>query len=142
MIGCGHGRADDTVSAGGRMGNRAGLSSGKISDRCCCSRCIRRAWMKRREFIVGLGGAAAWPLVAWAQQTDRIRRIGILTGQAADDPQWIARFDALKKGLLELGWEDGKNISFDCRHAVGTPDQLYAVTAEMVSSHVDVILAG
>jgi ABC-type uncharacterized transport system substrate-binding protein len=98
--------------------------------------------MRRRAFIAGLGASVALPYKAHAQQVERMRRVGILTGQAVDDPQWIARFEALKKGLLELGWEDGKNISFDYRHAVGTPDQLYAMAAEMVSSNVDVILAG
>jgi putative tryptophan/tyrosine transport system substrate-binding protein len=99
--------------------------------------------MKRREFIGLIGSAAtAWPLVARAQQSERVRRIGILTGQAADDPLWIARFEALKKRLLELGWEDGRNVSFDYRHAVGTTDQLYAMTTDMVSSKVDIILAG
>jgi putative ABC transport system substrate-binding protein len=98
--------------------------------------------MKRRDFIKFVSAAIIWPFAARAQRADRIRRIGILTGQAADDPQWVARFEALKKGLLELGWEEGRNISFDYRHAVGTPDQLHAMTAEMVSSNVDLILAG
>jgi putative tryptophan/tyrosine transport system substrate-binding protein len=98
--------------------------------------------MKRRDFIKFISAAIIWPFAARAQQTDRIRRIGILTGQAADDPQWVARFEALKKGLLDLGWEEGRNISFDYRHAVGTPEQLHTMAAEMVSSNVDIILAG
>jgi putative ABC transport system substrate-binding protein len=98
--------------------------------------------MRRREFITLVGYGALWPLAARSQQTGQVRRIGILTGQAADDPQWVARFEALKKGLLELGWEEGRNISFDYRHAIGTPEQLTAMTADMVSSNVDVILAG
>jgi putative tryptophan/tyrosine transport system substrate-binding protein len=99
--------------------------------------------MRRRELIWLIGATTAGlSVAAWAEQAERVWRIGILTGQVADDPQWTARFDALKKGLLALGWEDGRNISFEYRHAVGTPEQLHAMAADMISSKVDVILAG
>ena len=59
--------------------------------------------MKRREFITLLGGAAAWPLAAWAQQGKRVRRIGVLMNVAADDPEGQARLTAFVQGLQQLG---------------------------------------
>jgi len=66
--------------------------------------------MKRREFITLLGGAAAWPLPAWAQQRDRMRRIGVLMALAADDLAGKARLVAFVQALQELGWY----VSFWC----------------------------
>jgi hypothetical protein len=60
--------------------------------------------VKRREFITLLGGAAAWPLGARAQQPDRMRRIGVLMNPAADDPEGQGRLAAFLQGLQELGW--------------------------------------
>jgi putative ABC transport system substrate-binding protein len=71
--------------------------------------------MNRREFITLLGGAAAWPAVARAQQTDRLRRIGVLMPLAADDPVGQARIVALREGLEKLGWIEGRNIRIDTR---------------------------
>ena len=70
--------------------------------------------MKRREFITLLGGAAAWPLAARAQQTERVRRIGLLMGMA-DGREGQARVTALKQGLQELGWTEGRNIQIETR---------------------------
>jgi putative ABC transport system substrate-binding protein len=76
--------------------------------------------MKRREFITLIGGAAAaWPLAARAQQSERVRRVGLLHGLAADDPEWQRRFGALKQGLQDLGWTEGQNITFEGRFADG-----------------------
>jgi putative tryptophan/tyrosine transport system substrate-binding protein len=83
----------------------------------------------RREFITLLGGAVAWPLAARAQQPERMRRIGLLWGQAANDPEWSQRFTALTKRLQELGWMEGKNISFEIRHAVGNSDRFPTMAA-------------
>jgi putative tryptophan/tyrosine transport system substrate-binding protein len=71
--------------------------------------------VKRREFITLLGGAAAWPLAARAQQRERMRRIGVLMYLAADDPDSPARVAAFAQGLQELGWIDGRNIRIDYR---------------------------
>ena len=66
--------------------------------------------MRRREFITLLGGAAvAWPLAAWAQQGERVRRIGVLMNFPADDPESQARVGAIAQGLSELGWTLGRN---------------------------------
>ena len=76
--------------------------------------------MKRRDFIALLGGAAAWPLAARAQQGERVRRIGVLMTLAADDPEGQARLRAFVQGLQELGWTDGRNVrlaALDCFNA-------------------------
>ena len=73
--------------------------------------------MKRREFITLLGGAAAWPLAAGAQQPDHVRRIGILLPAAADDLQWQTRVGAFHQGLGQLGWTIGGNVRIDTRWA-------------------------
>jgi ABC-type uncharacterized transport system substrate-binding protein len=96
--------------------------------------------MKRREFITLLGGAAvAWPLAARAQQTGRTRRIGVLVGVSASDQEYGRRIDALKQALRDLGWAD-TNISFETRFADGNLDRLPALSAELVSLRVDVIV--
>jgi putative ABC transport system substrate-binding protein len=72
--------------------------------------------MKRREFITLLGGAAAaWPLVARAQQRERMRRIGVLMTTAADDPKGQARVAAFLQGLQQWGWAVGGNVQIDIR---------------------------
>ena len=72
--------------------------------------------LQRREFITLLGGAAAaWPLAARAQQGERVRRIGVLSNIAEDDPQMKARFGAFRQGLEKLGWSEGRNVRIDTR---------------------------
>jgi putative ABC transport system substrate-binding protein len=71
--------------------------------------------MKRREFITLLGGAAAWPLAARAQQRERVRRIGVFMPGMADDPESEARNAAFLQGLGELGWIVGRNVRIDYR---------------------------
>ena len=73
--------------------------------------------MKRREFIAALGGAAAWPLGARAQQSGRVRRIGVLMAIPADDPEAKSRGAAFVQGLQQLGWTDGQNVRIDYRWA-------------------------
>ena len=75
--------------------------------------------MKRRKFIALLGGAAAWPLAARAQQTERARRIGVLMNLAADDPEALSRITAFVQGLQQLGWTEGRNMRIDTRWGAG-----------------------
>jgi putative tryptophan/tyrosine transport system substrate-binding protein len=98
--------------------------------------------MRRREFIAGLGGAAAaWPLAARAQPSDRMRRIGVLMNLAADDPEAQARLAAFRKGLQELGWIEGRNVRIDYRWGPGDADRMRTYAAELVALAPDVILA-
>jgi putative ABC transport system substrate-binding protein len=98
--------------------------------------------MRRREFITLLGGAAAaWPLVARAQQADRIRRIGVLMGLAADDPQAQTIIAAFLQRLQQLGWADGRNARIDIRWTAGNPDDMRKYAAELVTLAPDVMLA-
>jgi putative tryptophan/tyrosine transport system substrate-binding protein len=96
--------------------------------------------MRRREVITLLGGAAAWPLAARAQQSDRVRRIGLLLG-AADDADMRAMHEAFRQGLQQLGWIDGRNVRIDARFGGGDPVRTRKHAAELVASSPDVILA-
>jgi putative ABC transport system substrate-binding protein len=99
--------------------------------------------MKRREFITLLGGAAAaWPLVAGAQQSERVRRVGVLVGTTADDPIGQARIRAFQQGLQQLGWTPEVNVQIDTRWAgVGDAEHYRRYAAELVALAPDVILA-
>ena len=98
--------------------------------------------MKRREFIVGLGGAAAaWPMVGRAQQLDRVRRIGILTNLPETDPEGRVRIQAFRDGLKQLGWIEGQNIGIEIRSYAANPERARAYAAELVAIKPDVILA-
>src|SRR5450759_5987156 len=98
--------------------------------------------MQRREFITLLGGAAAaWPLATRAQQPERIRRIAVLTGYAANDPlsqSWIAAF---LQGLSELGWSDSRNLHIDYRWTSADVERIKPFAKELVALKPDVILA-
>jgi ABC-type uncharacterized transport system substrate-binding protein len=95
----------------------------------------------RRDFISLLGGAAAWPLAALAQQSERVRRIGVLMGQAANDPEGQARIAAFLQGLQELGWSVGRNVRIDIRWSAGNADDTRKYAAELVALAPDIILA-
>jgi putative ABC transport system substrate-binding protein len=97
--------------------------------------------MRRREFITLLGGATAWPIAARAQQTERVRRVGMLMSLAADDPESLARLTAFLQRLQELGWTDGRNIRIDYRWAAGDAERSRRYSAELVALAPDVILA-
>ena len=97
--------------------------------------------MKRREFILLLGGAAAWPLATRAQQTERMRRIGALMSLAADDPDASVRVGAFSQGLAELGWTIGRNVRVDYRWGAGDLDRFRSYAAELVALSPDVVLA-
>jgi len=96
--------------------------------------------MKRREFIVVLGGAAAWPLATRAQQAERVRRIGVLMAASADDPEYQARIVALVQRLKQLGWADGSNVRVDIRWAAD-PADVRRHAAELAALAPDVIVA-
>jgi putative ABC transport system substrate-binding protein len=98
--------------------------------------------MKRRTFIAGLGSAAAWPVVARAQQGDRVRRIGVLIPQDENDPDQKRRYFAFTHALADLGWTDGRNVRIDPRWASGDIDQMRALAHELVSLQPDIIVAG
>jgi len=97
--------------------------------------------MRRRDFIGGLGGAAAtWPLAARAQQGERARRIGVLVASPANDAEWQARVAAFKEGLAQLGWTEGRNVRIDTRWATTNADDLRKHAAELAASTPDVLV--
>jgi putative ABC transport system substrate-binding protein len=98
--------------------------------------------MRRREFITLLGGAAAaWPLSARAQQSERVRRIGVLMNLAADDREGRARLAAFQQELQQLRWIDGRNARIDIRWGAGDAERYRTYAAELVALAPDVILA-
>ena len=98
--------------------------------------------MKRREFITLLGGAAAsLPFVARAQQPERVRRIGVLMGLAADDPQGQATLATLLQALQQLGWIDSRNVKIDYRWGGSNAEDLRKYAAELVTLGPDVLVA-
>jgi putative ABC transport system substrate-binding protein len=96
--------------------------------------------MKRRAFITLLSGAAAWPIAARAQQSERMRRIGVLMGLAAGDPEAQSRVAAFESGLRELGWVKGRNLSIEYRWA-GDGNVLRDHAAQLLAIAPDLILA-
>jgi len=96
--------------------------------------------MRRRELLTLLGGAAAWPLVARAQQNG-VRRIGVLMGWAESDPEAKADLAAFVQGLAQLGWAEGNNLRIDYRWANGDVDRMRMFAKELVDLRPDVILA-
>jgi putative ABC transport system substrate-binding protein len=97
--------------------------------------------MKRREFISLIGGAAAWPLAASAQQPERMRRIGVLSGPAVDDQDNKVRLAAFEQRLQQLGWTDGHNVRIDYRFAAANLENYRNYAAELVALAPHVILA-
>jgi putative tryptophan/tyrosine transport system substrate-binding protein len=95
--------------------------------------------MKRREFIAGLGGAAVWPLVGWAQQDDRMRRVGVLMPLHNDDPDGQAEMAALRRGLAEHGWIEGRTLDVAVQWAGDDP--IEASAKELVGAKPDVLLS-
>jgi ABC-type uncharacterized transport system substrate-binding protein len=99
------------------------------------------AALKRREFITLFGGAAAtWPLAARAQQTERMRRIGVLMNFTSDDPQSQDRLAAFVQGLQELGWTVGRNLQIDYRWGAGNVERYRTFAAELVALTPDVLV--
>jgi putative ABC transport system substrate-binding protein len=96
--------------------------------------------VKRREFITLLGGAATWPLTARAQQSERMRRIGVLMAFAESDPEVQANVTAFRQALEKLGWTDGRNVQIDYRWGGADPERIRAYAIELVGLKPDVIL--
>ena len=102
--------------------------------------------MKRRDFIAGLGSAAAWPLavwprMAWAQQANKLPRVAVLNSPAETDPEAQAWVKAFVQGFAALGWSDGLNVRIDVRWAGGEAKQIEKLAKELVELHPDVVLA-
>src|SRR5262249_33470387 len=97
--------------------------------------------IERRKFLATLGGAAAWPLAARAQQPERMRRIGVLMNLAADDPEALSRISAFLQGLQELGWTDGRNVRIDTRWGAGDAARFHRYAEELLALAPDVVLA-
>jgi putative ABC transport system substrate-binding protein len=99
--------------------------------------------VERREFITLLGGAAgAWPLIARAQQPERMRRIGVLSAATETDPNDVRLLAVFRQALQELGWIEGRTVLIDTRFTAGDPDRGRKYAAELVALTPDVILAG
>src|SRR5215472_14030012 len=96
--------------------------------------------LRRREFITLLGGAAAWPLAARAQQSERVRRIGVLLSTHEGDPGRRAQLAAFVQRLTELGWTDGRNARLDVRWTAGSVDAARRHAMELVALAPDVIV--
>ena len=96
--------------------------------------------MRRREFVSLLSGAALIPFAAHAQQTERVRRIGVIGVLAKDDPEAVSRVAAFQQALASAGWADGRNLRIDYRWAGGDADRLKKYTTELVALGPDLIV--
>src|SRR5262249_8004626 len=94
----------------------------------------------RRKFLATLGGTAAWPLAARAQQRERMRRVAVLMSVGADDAEGQSRVTAFAQGLQELGWSEGRNLRVEYRWAAGNADNIRKHAAELVAIKPDVIV--
>lgn len=98
--------------------------------------------MRRREFVAGLGGVAAWPVLARAQQAERVWRIGVLMPNVENDPEGKRRYTAFARALADLGWTDGRNARMDLRWYGNDIDRARALAQELVGLLPDIILTG
>src|SRR6516162_3929080 len=98
--------------------------------------------IRRRETITLLGGAAAWPLAARAQQGDRVRRIGVLMGADENDLEGKRRYSAFTQALTDLGWTDGRKVRIDPRWGRVDINRIQGLAQELVGLRPDIILAG
>jgi putative ABC transport system substrate-binding protein len=97
--------------------------------------------MRRRSFITLLGGAAAWPLAARAQQPDRMRRVGVLAGMGESDPEAQSTVEALDQTLQRFGWVEGRNLRIDRRWGAGNPGRIATFAKALIALEPDVIVA-
>ena len=96
--------------------------------------------MRRREFIVGLGSTAAWPVAARAQQGDRVRRIGVLMVGDESDPVRKTYISALTQALADLGWTEGRNVRIDLRWTGDDSNRIRALAQELIGLQPDIIV--
>src|SRR6516162_4655507 len=96
--------------------------------------------MRRRDFILGLASAAAWPLAARAQPAERMRRIGVLMSGDGNDPLAKARISVFTQALADLGWTDGRNVRMDFLWGRGDTNRMRALAQELVGLKPDIIL--
>jgi putative tryptophan/tyrosine transport system substrate-binding protein len=97
--------------------------------------------MKRRDFMAALGGVLTWPLAARAQQLNQSPRLAVLMGYGKDDPDAQARIAALREGLEQFGWSEGRNIQIELRYAAGVPSLFRDYAKELSALNPDVIVA-
>src|SRR5262245_50370738 len=98
--------------------------------------------MRRRKLITLLGGGAAWALaVGGAQQSQQMRRVGVLLPAVANDPEYQARVGAFMQALALLGWTDGRNVQIETRWAAGDADRYRQYAVELVALAPDVVVA-
>src|SRR6476659_5919891 len=110
---------------------------------CVVSSMLFSRHTRRRDFIAGLAGAAAWPLGVRAQQGERVRRIGIFMNLASDDAEGQSRNAAFLQGLQELGWSVGRNVRIDYRWGANNldPDRMRKDAADLLALSPDVVVA-
>jgi putative ABC transport system substrate-binding protein len=93
--------------------------------------------LRRREFIAGLGSPVSWPLAAGAQQSDRVRRIGVLIAIDENDPAMKLRYSAFTQALADLGWIDGRNVRIDLRSGGGDGNRIGSTSLKVRRTHRD-----
>ena len=98
--------------------------------------------IRRREFIAALGGAAAWPLAARAQQGDRVRRIGVLLAGNENDPVRKTFVSAFTHALVDLGWAEGRNVQMYLRWYGDDTNRIRVLAQELVGLQPDIIVTG
>src|ERR1700674_3345653 len=98
--------------------------------------------MRRREFIAGLGSAAAWPVVSRAQQPGGVRRIGVLMNSTATDTEFQSYLAAFRQGLRQLGWTEGQNLRAEVRWNAGDAGLARIYAAQLIGLMPDVIHPG
>ena len=99
-----------------------------------------RICLRRREFSAGLGGVAAWPLAALAQQGERVRRIGALLAGDENSPEVKTNGRAFTQALADLGWTDGRNVRIDRRWGGADANRIQALAQELVGLQPDIIM--
>ena len=119
----------------------SGLAAGSVSAHRMEGRCRRGDRMNRREVIAALGAAAASPLLALAQPSEQMHRVGVLMSFLQDDPAGSADVAAFRQGLADLGWIEGRNIRIELRWPGGDVERAQALAKELVALKPDVLLA-